>query len=91
MDKPVRSQPAAFDSMAEGYDADFTASGLHRRSTIRLSYLYAADPSPFLRWDARLPQPRGWPHNPPMQWTEPAGKLLVFTSGRGAGSATDRT
>ena len=26
-------------------DLDFTASGLHRRSTIRLSYLYAADPS----------------------------------------------
>lgn len=29
-------------------------------------------------------------HNPPMQWTEPAGKLVVFLSRRGAGSATDR-
>lgn len=30
MDKPVQSQPAAFDSMAEGYDAEFTASVLGR-------------------------------------------------------------
>ena len=30
MGKSVRSQPAAFDSMAEGYDAEFTASALGR-------------------------------------------------------------
>jgi hypothetical protein len=29
-------------------------------------------------------------HNQPMQWTEPAGKLLVSESRPGAGSATDR-
>ena len=30
MDKPVQSQRAAFDSMADGYDAEFTASALGR-------------------------------------------------------------
>jgi SAM-dependent methyltransferase len=30
MDKPVQPQPAAFDSMAERYDAEFTASALGR-------------------------------------------------------------
>ena len=29
-------------------------------------------------FDSSLQRPADWPpHNPPMQWTEPAGKLLV--------------
>ena len=28
MDKPVQSQPAAFDPLAENYDAEFTASAV---------------------------------------------------------------
>jgi mRNA interferase MazF len=34
---------ANWDEVVEPADGDFTASGLRRRSTIRLSYLYAAD------------------------------------------------
>jgi mRNA interferase MazF len=36
---------ANWDELIEVGDADFAASGLHRDSAIRLSYLYAADPS----------------------------------------------
>jgi len=31
--------------LLQASDADFPSSGLHRPSAIRLSYLYAADPS----------------------------------------------
>jgi mRNA interferase MazF len=34
-----------WDELIEPADSDFQASGLHRASAIRLSYLYAADPS----------------------------------------------
>src|SRR5437899_307200 len=34
-----------WDEVIRSGDADFPASGLHRDSAIRLSYLYAADPS----------------------------------------------
>ena len=30
MNKPLQREPAAFDSIAEGYDAEFTASALGR-------------------------------------------------------------
>jgi mRNA interferase MazF len=36
---------ANWDELVQGGDADFPSSGLHRASLIRLSYLYAADPS----------------------------------------------
>jgi mRNA interferase MazF len=35
---------ANWDELIQPGDADFAASGLHRASIIRLSYLYAADP-----------------------------------------------
>lgn len=34
-----------WDELIQPGDADFAASGLHRASIIRLSYLYAADPT----------------------------------------------
>lgn len=34
-----------WDELLQPSDADFKTSGLHRPSIIRLSYLYAADPS----------------------------------------------
>jgi mRNA interferase MazF len=34
-----------WDEVIQTTDGDFTSSGLHRDSSIRLSYLYAADPS----------------------------------------------
>jgi len=34
---------ANWDELIQGGDADFSSSGLHRASTIRLSYLYSAD------------------------------------------------
>jgi mRNA interferase MazF len=34
-----------WDEQLQAGDADFSSSGLHRPSVIRLSYLYAADPS----------------------------------------------
>lgn len=34
-----------WDELIQSGDADFPSSGLHRDSAIRLSYLYAADPS----------------------------------------------
>jgi mRNA interferase MazF len=34
-----------WDELIQPGDADFAASGLHQASVIRLSYLYAADPS----------------------------------------------
>ena len=34
-----------WDELIQTSDADFTSSGLHRDSVIRLSYLYAADAS----------------------------------------------
>lgn len=34
-----------WDELIQASDADFVSSGLHRDSAIRLSYLYAADPS----------------------------------------------
>ena len=34
-----------WDERVQTVDTDFTSSGLHRDSVIRLSYLYAADPS----------------------------------------------
>jgi mRNA interferase MazF len=36
---------ANWDELVQTSDADFAASGLHRDSVVRLSYLYAADPS----------------------------------------------
>ena len=36
---------ANWDELIQPPDADFAISGLHRASIIRLSYLYAADPS----------------------------------------------
>jgi mRNA interferase MazF len=36
---------AQWDEFVRASDADFAASGLHRDSVIRLSYLHAADPS----------------------------------------------
>jgi mRNA interferase MazF len=36
---------ANWDELVQPGDADYAASGLHRASIIRLSYLYAADPS----------------------------------------------
>jgi mRNA interferase MazF len=36
---------ANWDELIQAGDADFPSSGLHRDSAIRLSYLYAADPS----------------------------------------------
>ncbi len=35
---------ANWDELIQAGDADFSSSGLHRDSAIRLSYLYAADP-----------------------------------------------
>jgi mRNA interferase MazF len=34
---------ANWDELIQGGDADFSSSGLHRASAIRLGYLYAAD------------------------------------------------
>lgn len=34
-----------WDELVQPDDSDFASSGLHRASAIRLSYLYAADPS----------------------------------------------
>jgi mRNA interferase MazF len=34
-----------WDELIQSGDSDFPSSGLHRDSAIRLSYLYAADPS----------------------------------------------
>lgn len=36
---------ANWDELVQPGDPDFASSGLHRASAIRLSYLYAADPS----------------------------------------------
>jgi mRNA interferase MazF len=36
---------ANWDELVQPGDGDYAASGLHRASIIRLSYLYAADPS----------------------------------------------
>ena len=36
---------ANWDELIQAADADFASSGLHHASVIRLSYLYAADPT----------------------------------------------
>ena len=36
---------AQWDELVQASDADFTSSGLHHDSLIRLSYLHAADPN----------------------------------------------
>jgi mRNA interferase MazF len=41
----VQQLQANWDELVEASDADFSSSGLHRPSVIRLSYLYAADPN----------------------------------------------
>jgi mRNA interferase MazF len=40
----LRDLEPDWDELVEAADADFSTSGLHRTSAIRLSYLYAADP-----------------------------------------------
>jgi mRNA interferase MazF len=40
----LQQQQANWDELIQPGDPDFTRSGLHRASLIRLSYLYAADP-----------------------------------------------
>jgi len=41
----IQNQQANWDESLQPADADFSASGVHRPSIIRLSYLYAADRS----------------------------------------------
>ena len=41
----LQQMQANWDELVQKGDADFTASGLHHESVIRLSYLYAADAS----------------------------------------------
>lgn len=40
----LRSQQPGWDELIQPGDSDFSRSGLHRTSIIRLSYLHAADP-----------------------------------------------
>jgi mRNA interferase MazF len=42
---PLLHHQVNWDELIQTTDTDFTASGLHRDSVIRLSYLYAADPT----------------------------------------------
>jgi mRNA interferase MazF len=41
----LQNLQANWDELVQASDQDFASSGLHRPSAIRLSYLYAADPS----------------------------------------------
>jgi mRNA interferase MazF len=41
----LHQQQSNWDELLQPGDADFTVSGLRRASIVRLSYLYAADPS----------------------------------------------
>jgi hypothetical protein len=43
----LNQQRPNWDELIEPADDDFVASGLHRASVIRLSYLYGTDPSEF--------------------------------------------
>ena len=43
----LHQQVADWDELIQPGDADFPASGLHRASIIRLSYLHATDPAEF--------------------------------------------